>query len=121
MNNGYLHLILGPMFSGKSTKLIQYINKYKTLNKKLLIIKPSIDNRYTTSANICTHDMQIQNCICIDHSNLDTLFNLDTYSTSSIIIIEEGQFFDNLFENINQMLSDRKTIYISALNGDSNR
>jgi thymidine kinase len=121
ITNGYLTLILGPMFSGKSTKLIQYINKYKTLNKKMLIIKPSIDNRYTTTANICTHDMQTQNCICIGHYELNSIFNLDTYTESNIIIIEEGQFFDNLFENINKMLTDKKTIYISALNGDSNR
>ena len=121
MSNGYLMLILGPMFSGKSTKLIQYINKYKTLNKQMLIIKPSLDNRYITSANICTHDMQTQSCICIDKDKLNTILNDDQYINSQIIIIEEGQFFENLHMAINQMLIDKKTIYISALNGDSNQ
>ena len=121
MSNGYLMLILGPMFSGKSTKLIQFINKYKTLNKKMLIIKPSIDNRYTTSSNICTHDMQTQSCKCIDHDKLNYIFSEDEYNNSQIIIIEEGQFFENLFEIINQMLTNKKTIFISALNGDSNQ
>jgi len=120
MSNGYLMLILGPMFSGKSTKLIQFINKYKTLNKKMLIIKPSIDNRYT-STDICTHDMQTQRCKCIDHDKLKHIFGDDEYINSQIIIIEEGQFFENLFEIISQMLIDKKTIYISALNGDSNQ
>lgn len=121
ITNGYLSLILGPMFSGKSTKLIQIINKYKTLNKKMLIIKPSIDNRYTTTADICTHNMQTQSCICIDHLALDIVFDMDDYTTSNIIIIEEGQFFENIYQTICQMLTDKKLIYISALNGDSNR
>ena len=44
MNNvrsGYLKLILGPMFSGKSTKLIELIRKYKVIKYKVLTIKNS--------------------------------------------------------------------------------
>ena len=120
-SNGYLNLIIGPMFSGKSTKLIQYIKKYKTLNKKLMIIKPSIDNRYTESSDICTHDMEKQSCITIDKDRLsDIITNID-YTQSEIIMIEEGQFFTNLYQTIVQMLTDNKIIFISALNGDSNQ
>ena len=121
MSNGYLSLIIGPMFSGKSTKLIQYIKKYKTLNKKMLIIKPSLDNRYTESSNICTHDMETHNCIMLEHNLLDTIYSLDDYVCADIIMIEEGQFFTNLYMIVQQMLSNNKIIYISALNGDSNQ
>ena len=120
-SNGYLCLIIGPMFSGKSTKLIQYIKKYKTLNKKMIVIKPSLDNRYTESSNICTHDMEKKNCIMVDKDRLSSIFIDNNYSHSEIIMIEEGQFFSNLYLIIKQMLIDNKTIYISALNGDSNQ
>ena len=49
-----LHLITGPMFSGKSTKLIYYIRQHKTLDIPMFIVKPTIDTRYTAS-DICTH------------------------------------------------------------------
>lgn len=120
-NNGYLGLIIGPMFSGKSTKLIQYIKKYKTLNKNIIVVKPSLDNRYTESSNICTHDMEKQSCILFNKDKLNDIFINEFYICSEIVMIEEGQFFDNLYEIIKQILNDKKTIYISALNGDSNQ
>ena len=49
---GYLEIILGPMFSGKSSRLIQISKKYKTLNQKILIVKPIIDNRYSQKSEI---------------------------------------------------------------------
>ena len=120
-NNGYLSLIIGPMFSGKSTKLIQYIKKYKTLNKNIMVIKPSLDNRYTESSNICTHDMEKQSCMMFDKNKLNDIFINDTYIVSEIVMIEEGQFFNNLYDIVKQILNDKKTIFISALNGDSNQ
>ena len=53
---GKLELIIGPMFSGKSTRLKLKINKLKFLNKKILIMKPKIDNRYGDESTIITHD-----------------------------------------------------------------
>ena len=43
---GRLDLIIGPMFSGKSTELIRKIRLAKIINKKVLVIKPIIDIRY---------------------------------------------------------------------------
>jgi len=122
IHQGYLHLIIGPMFSGKSTKLIHYIRKHKTLGKSMIIIKPSIDNRYTAESVICTHDLEKENCIMYDKDNLQEIFKHPLYSTTNIIIIEEGQFFSNIYTNVKQMTDvDKKEVYITALNGDSNR
>ena len=43
---GKLNIIIGCMFSGKSTEAIRIINRYKNLNKNLLIINTSKDNRF---------------------------------------------------------------------------
>jgi len=122
MNNGYLNLIIGPMFSGKSTRLIHYIRKYKTLKFEMIVIKPSIDNRYTELNEICTHNFEKENCITFEPNNLSDIFNDPNYTNSKIIIIEEGQFFTSLYDNVKKMKDiDKKIVYITALNGDSER
>ena len=113
---GYLELILGPMFSGKSSRLIQIIRKYRTLNQKMLIIKPIIDNRYSNTSNIITHDKIIEPCMSCN--NLDSVTNIiDKYD---IILIEEGQFFEDIYEYVVEWCKS-KTVYIAGLNGDANK
>jgi len=120
--NGYLNLIIGPMFSGKSTRLIHYIRKYKTLQFEIMVIKPSIDNRYTESNEICTHNFEKESCISYEPNNLSDIFNNSNYTNSKIIIIEEGQFFTSLYDNVKKMTDiDKKIVYVTALNGDSER
>jgi thymidine kinase len=121
-NQGYLNLILGPMFSGKSTRLIEYIRKYKTLGLEMIVIKPSIDIRYTNINEICTHNLDKEKCISINIDNLDDIFKLDLYKKTQVFFIEESQFFNNTFNIIKKMTdNDNKIVYLSALNGDSNR
>jgi thymidine kinase len=120
--NGFLGLILGPMFSGKSTRLIQYIKKYKTLNIPMIVVKPSIDTRYTSDNVLCTHNLEQENCIVYQIDKLANIFDNPDYPTSKLIIIEEGQFFNNIYSIIKQMTDvDKKIVWVSALNGDSKR
>ena len=97
-NHGFLNLILGPMFSGKSTRLIHYIRKYKTLKFSMIIAKPSIDTRYTGSNEICTHNFEKESCTTFLPNELHKIFDDPIYQTSNIIIIEEGQFFSSLYD-----------------------
>jgi len=114
---GYLELILGPMFSGKSSKLIQLIRKYKVLNKICLIIKPNIDNRYSDNKLIMTHDNISESCITC--TNLSDISN-DYIMMYDIIIIEEGQFFNDIYDVVKEWIKTKK-VYIAGLNGDANQ
>ena len=121
---GYLKLILGPMFSGKSTKLIELIRKYKIIKYKIMIIKNQIDNRYTNVSEIVSHNKDSEPCICL--SNLNDIHTTDStyiqqYNESKVIFIEEAQFFNDLFSFVQKALADNKTIYIVGLNGDSSQ
>ena len=121
-DQGYLNLIIGPMFSGKSTRLIEYIRKYKTLGLDMIVLKPSIDVRYTDINEICTHNSEKEKCVSIDINKLDDIFKLDSYEQTNLIFIEEAQFFSDVFNIIKKMVDiDNKIVYLSALNGDSNR
>jgi len=115
--NGYLELIIGPMFAGKTTRLIQIANKYKTLNQSILIIKPDIDNRYNTHLNIISHDKISEPCVSIDQlSKIDNSI-LDLYN---VILIEEAQFFSDIYKYAIEW-SENKRVYVVGLNGDSNK
>ena len=62
---GRLELIIGGMFSGKSTELIRRINREKSINKKIIIINFIDDNRYSSNS-ISTHDMIKVNCVKVE-------------------------------------------------------
>ena len=62
---GRIDIITGCMFSGKSTELIKIINKYKILNKKIIAINHSKDERYGKNS-IITHNKLKVECISID-------------------------------------------------------
>ena len=116
-----LHLILGPMFSGKSTRLIEHIRAFRTLDYNILVIKPDIDCRYTQN-EICTHNQEKESCMVLPIDSIHKLLETDEFKKAKIIIIEEGQFFTNLYETVQEMLDVyQKQIYIAALNGDSKR
>lgn len=120
--NGYLCLILGPMYSGKTSKLIEYIRKYKILNIPIITIKPSIDNRYTTDSVICSHNFDKEQCLTIDRNQFHTILDNNMYKLAKVIMIEEAQFFNNISDLVLKMVEiDKKTVYITALNGDFNR
>jgi len=120
---GYLKLILGPMFSGKSTKLIELIRKYKIINYKIMILKNAIDTRYSDAAEIVSHNKDSEPCISL--INLHGIFVNDDlhikYHDSKVIFIEEAQFFEDLYEFVQKALFDDKIIFIVGLNGDSSQ
>jgi len=54
---GSIELILGPMFSGKSSELIKLIRRYNIKKHKTIVVKFNLDNRYDNSlSNVVTHD-----------------------------------------------------------------
>lgn len=117
-----LHLILGPMFSGKSTRLIEHIRAFKTLDYPMMVVKPDIDRRYTETNDICTHNQDKEECYTVPIHDLETILDRHEFKKAKVVMIEEGQFFSNLYKTVLRMLDDeKKHIYITALNGDSQR
>ena len=120
---GYLKLILGPMFSGKSTKLIELIRKYKIIKYKIMIIKNLIDTRYSDVSEIVSHNKDSEPCICLADLKEVHLNNtyIQQYNESKVIFIEEAQFFLDLYGFVLKALNDNKTIFVVGLNGDSSQ
>ena len=117
-----LEIIMGCMFSGKSTEVIRRIKRLKTLKKNVMVINHSIDTRYTDGIQgyIATHNRESEPCISTD--KLYNLIETQTFRDAEVIIVEEAQFFKDLFDFTTKSLDIHgKQVIISGLDGDSNR
>jgi len=114
---GYLHIITGPMFSGKTTELIRIAKQYQSINKKILAINYSKDTRYDKEANIFSHDKQKFESLPLE--TLDGLLENKKIIDNDVILIDEIQFFKNCFKIIQNLVENlNKTVIISGLDGD---
>lgn len=119
-NTGKLCLILGPMFSGKTTTLIDIYNYYleykHTITNDVIAINHSTDTRYTSEPLLYSHNKSYIPCIKLDSLNQpDILAYLCSYK---IILINEGQFFEDLEQAVRFLVNANKKVYIAALDGD---
>jgi len=111
---GKIELILGPMFSGKSTRLIEQMRKYVYKAKKTIMVKYYADQRYSEKSEVVTHDL-----IKYDSINCKLLRNsFETLKQYDVIGIDEGQFFADLVEVCEELALMGKIVLIAALNGD---
>ena len=119
---GRIELIIGCMYSGKTTEIIRQIKRYKTLNKNIIVITHISDNRYYDSGNISTHNREKMMAIPLvnlkDIHKEENEFNKE-FLVSDVVFIEEGQFFHDLYDfSIECANLYNKNVIISGLDGD---
>jgi thymidine kinase len=119
--SGYLYLIMGPMFAGKSSKLIRLIRQFKSKNVPILVVKHSLDIRYDGLETICSHDKITEPCKSSD--NLLKYIDTEDYKISQVIVIEEAQFFgQDLIDFCTRAVDiDNKYLIVTGLSGDYKR
>ena len=113
-NEGKIYLIIGPMFSGKTTRLIESIRKYTYKAKKTIMIKYHADKRYSDKSEIVTHDLIKYDSI--ECQNLSDYF--EKLKNYDVIGIDEGQFFIDLVEICEKLALLKKIVIVAALNAD---
>lgn len=112
-----LHVILGPMFSGKTSKLLEIYEQCVLSNISVLVINHSSDLRYSDTM-LSTHNKKMIPCRFVER--LEHI--LDYSVTEDVILINEGQFFDDLYIWVKKMVEhSNKKVYVCGLDGDSNR
>jgi thymidine kinase len=118
--NSYLEIIVGPMFAGKTKRLISTYNHFKTAGN-IIAINNHLDIRYGNNV-ICSHDNQ-----CIPALMINDLYNAwffkenefyDDLHKSDFILINEAQFFKDLYIIVYNMLKHGKKIFLYGLDGD---
>ena len=107
--SGWIEVVCGSMFSGKTEELIRRIKRAKIANQKVLIFKPKKDIRYGTDV-VVSHDENKYDSIPVEHSQ-------EIYQhvgDANVIGIDEAQFFDNDLTAVCQKLAIRGSRVIIA-------
>lgn len=87
---GWIEVITGPMFAGKTEELIRRVKRMEYAKKNYMIFKPAIDTRYSKN-EVVSHNKKTLNAISISHgSDIKRHLKDDTQA----IVIDEVQFFD---------------------------
>ena len=118
-NRAYLEIILGPMFSGKTSKLVQVYRQCLLCNIPVLTINHSNDlERNSTAQMLENHDNIQIPCISVE---LLSDVPQEKIHQSMVILINEGQFFQDLYLFVVKMLEQNKQVYVAGLDGDFQR
>lgn len=110
-----LDVVIGPMFSGKSSYVLSVISRYNTLGIPVLVITHESDQRYGQGI-VSTHDGRTAPCV---HAKDLEDVNIAPYK---VVIVDEAQFFRNLVPFVEWAVDTHgKHVYLVGLDGDSNR
>lgn len=114
---GHCHLVIGPMFAGKTSTLIKIFRD--SINSKLVVsaYKHLFDDRYDNAMNLCTHDRDTIQCTPIKSTS--EIFNDLSYNDTDVIIIDEAHFFDyTIVDDLHRMIKDKKSVVVAGLSSD---
>lgn len=102
-NTGWVEVICGSMFSGKTEELIRRIKRAQIAKVKIQVFKPAIDNRYSAE-HVTSHSSQKLNAQCIKDPE-EILGMVD--DNTRIVAIDEAQFLSPSIVDITQRLANR--------------
>tara|TARA_B100001287_G_scaffold22514_1_gene16471 strand:- start:219 stop:794 length:576 start_codon:yes stop_codon:yes gene_type:complete len=98
--NGWIEVICGSMFSGKTEELIRRLRRAEFANQDLILFKPKIDNRYSKK-NVVSHSGNAFEAVLVESSSEILTFIKD----HKVVAIDEAQFFDNELVSVCESLS----------------
>lgn len=109
-HTGSIEVITGSMFCGKTEELIRRLRRATIAKQKVQVFKPKIDNRFAEE-KVTSHAGANFDALPIQQAS-DVMKLLDTDTT--VVAIDEAQFFDDNIVNITQKLADRGIRVIAA-------
>ena len=117
---GNLETIVGAMFAGKTSELLKRILWAKHQNKKIIVIKPSLDNRYSNEKIITHNDLSHE---CYAMNDWSTTLKKFTFEKSEVdmVFLDEIQFMDtkHTLDNVEIILNKGIDVVCAGLDQDS--
>jgi thymidine kinase len=117
MNNhrsGWIELVCGPMFSGKTEELIRRLRRAQIARQHVEIFKPTIDDRYS-QASVVSHDERSIKSVAVDTAEQILLLSANAH----VVGIDEAQFFGPELIPVCQMLASQgKRVVVAGLDLD---
>ena len=114
-NQGWIEVIVGSMFSGKSEELIRRLRRAQIARRKVQIFKPRLDDRFSEDHIISHSDMRIPS---VNLSSSRELLD-QVLPDTEVVGIDEGQFFDAELPAVCNTLADQgKRVIVAGLDQD---
>ncbi len=111
---GWIEVICGSMFSGKTEELIRRIKRTMIARQRVMIFKPIIDNRYHAK-NVVSHNENAVDSLAVNFAN-DILLSA---TDCEVVGIDEVQFFDNDIVDVAvKLANDGKRVIVAGLDMD---
>lgn len=113
--SGYIEVICGSMFSGKTEELLRRIKRAQIANQTIEIFKPTVDTRYHET-DVVSHDYNKIAAITINHSsNILLMIN----ELTEVVAIDEAQFLDDeLGYVVDELANKGKRVIVAGLDMD---
>ena len=107
--SGWIEVICGSMFSGKTEELIRRLKRAEFANQAILLVKPKLDDRYHEE-HVVSHKGSSFNAIAVDKP--DEI--LDLWQKEKVVAIDEAQFFSEELVNVCNRLAEKGVRVIIA-------
>src|SRR5919204_4523540 len=114
-NAGWVEVIAGSMFSGKSEELIRRLRRAKIARQKVQVFKPELDSRFSDNHIVSHSEMRHESSNVRTAAEIRALVQPDT----EVVGIDEAQFFDNeLISVVNELAQRGARVIIAGLDTD---
>ncbi len=111
---GWIEVICGGMFSGKTEELIRRARRAQIAGQRVVIVKPAIDKRYHEEMVVSHNQTRLPGIVA---STADQIVLMT--GNSEVVCIDEAQFFDNrLIDVCNSLANDGKRVIVAGLDMD---
>lgn len=111
---GWIEVVCGGMFSGKTEELIRRAKRAHIAGQNVIVVKPTIDKRYSDT-EVVSHNETALPSILVDTADQIVLLT----GNSDVVCIDEAQFFDErIVEVANSLANDGKRVIVAGLDMD---
>lgn len=121
-DSGYLGIVIGPMYSGKTSRLLALYKKYRFCEMAIAVVNFAEDTRYSDSM-LSTHDKNMIPCFMKNTMVEAFPFDSEEIQKYKVFLINEAQFFPDIVEWVKKAISPpyNKIVHVSGLDGDFQR
>ncbi|HED08863.1 MAG TPA: thymidine kinase [Ignavibacteria bacterium] len=113
-NTGWIEVIAGCMFSGKTEELIRRLRRAKIAKQNVKIFKPKIDTRYSDKKIVSHSEQSLPSVLLEDINDV-----IELSKDAQVIGIDEAQFFSNdIIDICNQLAGNGKRVIVAGLDQD---
>jgi thymidine kinase len=113
-DTGWIEVIAGCMFSGKTEELIRRLRRAKIAKQNVIVFKPKIDTRYSETEIVSHSEQSLPSILVTSHNEI-----LELSKDAKVVGIDEVQFFSNeIIDVCNQLANQGKRVIIAGLDQD---